>query len=280
MLVTVYITSYNRREFLKRAIDSVLSQNYEYIEIIVADDGSVDGSQEYLIELEQLGVVTAILNTSGESRGACFGRNKAISLAKGKFITGLDDDDYFEPWRIAKFIERWQVYDAQNRAFSALFDSVVEHRKVGKVDCYDTPVVQYQKLRTSNLVGNQVFTLTDNLRDISGFDEQMPALQDWDTWLRLSQSKGDILNINSRSYIQIQDHGGVRITDKPAHKIRFAFERLMTKLQPLSLKEEIQLLYTMYGYQQINNKFSELCKLIVGGHLRRVAQVAKRTLQK
>lgn len=280
MLVTVYITTYNRQEFLKRAIGSVLSQNYDYIEIIVADDGSVDGSQEYLIELEKLGVVTAILNKSGKSRGACFGRNKAISLAKGKFITGLDDDDYFQPWRIAKFIEHWQAYDLQNKAFSALFDSVVEHRKVGKFDCYDTPVVQYQKLRTSNLVGNQVFTLLDNLRDISGFDEQMPALQDWDTWLRLSQRKGDILNINSRSYIQIQDHGGVRITDKPAHKIRFAFERLMTKLQPLTLKEEIQLLYTMYGYQQINNKLPELCKLLVGGHFRRVAQVVKRTLLK
>jgi hypothetical protein len=108
----------------------------------------------------------------------------------------------------------------------------------------------------------------------------MPALQDWETWLRLSKANGDILNVNSRSYIQIQDHGGARITGKPAQKIRFAFERLIDKLEPISFTEETSLLYTMYGYQQMNNKFSELVKLFLGGHFRRLAQIVKRTLLK
>jgi len=279
LLVTVYITTYNRREFLERAINSVLNQTYKQIEIIVADDGSSDGSQEYLESLEKAGVLSAILNKTGKSKGACFGRNKAIEQAKGKFITGLDDDDYFETWRLAEFVEHWQLYTQQNRVFSALFDSVVEHRKDGKVACYDTPVVQYQILRTGNFVGNQVFTLTENLRAIEGFDILMPALQDWDTWLRLSEKFGDILNINSLSYIQIQDHGGTRITDKPASKIRFAFERLMNKLHPLTKAEEGRLLYTMYGYHQMNNKPSELMKILYSGYFRRIAQVIKRTIK-
>lgn len=277
-LVTVYITTYNRNALLKKAIDSVLSQTYTNIEIIVADDGSTDGTQQYLQELENEGVLNAVVNTSGTPKGACYGRNRAIYNAKGRFITGLDDDDYFEPWRIESFVSTWQK-QATN-TFSALFDGVAEHRKDGVVNCYDTPIVSYKDLRTSNLIGNQVFTLTSNLQDIDGFDEKMPALQDWDTWLRLSQAKGDILNINRRSYIQIQDHGDIRITEKPAEKIRFAFERLMSKLEPLSQKEEIQLIYTMYGYQQMNNRLSELKKLFVGGHFRRLAQIAKRSLLK
>lgn len=280
MLVTVYITTYNRKDLLARAIESVQEQTYQSIEIIVADDGSTDGTQEYLLALEKQGVLTAILNTTGESRGACYGRNRAIELAKGKFITGLDDDDYFETWRVGKFIEVWEKNTQIGLVFSALFDCIVEHRIDGKVVCCDNPRVSYQQLRTSNLVGNQVFTLTSNLREIEGFDEKMPALQDWDTWLRLSAVKGDVVNINSNSYIVIQDHGGVRITDKPAPKIRYAFERLMTKLAPLSFSEKAQLLNTMYGYSQMNNKLSELVILVLGGHFRRFAQVMKRTLIK
>ena len=280
LLVTVYITTYNRREFLERAINSVLNQTHTNLELIAADDGSTDGSQEYLQALQNNGVLTAVPNTTGACRGACLCRNKAIKLAKGEFITGLDDDDYFEPWRVAKFIERWQTLTREKVTFSALFDSVVEHRKDGKVDCYDAPLVPYKELRKGNFVGNQVFSTAARFREVNGFDEKMPALQDWDTWVRLAKAKGDIININSLSYIQIQDHGGTRITDKPAPKIRFAFERLMGKLAPLSKKEKVRLLYTMYGYHQMNNKLSEIVTLFFGGEFRRIAQIIKRTLLK
>ncbi|AGQ01523.1 glycosyltransferase [Alteromonas mediterranea] len=281
MLVTVYITTYNRRKLLERAINSVLNQTHSPIELIVADDGSTDGSQEYLTEMHEQGILTAILNTTGKSKGACYGRNRAISMAKGEFISGLDDDDYFEPWRIETFIKKWQEYTVNINVFSALFDSVVEHRKSGPVACYDTGVATYQKLRKGNVVGNQVFTKTSYLKAVGGFDEQMPALQDWDTWLRLSNQYGDILNVNTRSYIQIQNHEGERITGKPADKIRFAFNRLMNKLQPLTRSEESHLLATMYsGYPQIDIRISELFKIFMGGHFRKVAQVVKRTLLK
>jgi len=277
----VYITTYNRRKLLERAINSVLNQTHSPIELIVADDGSTDGSQEYLTEMHEQGILTAILNTTGKSKGACYGRNRAISMAKGEFISGLDDDDYFEPWRIETFIKKWQEYTVNINVFSALFDSVVEHRKSGPVACYDTGVATYQKLRKGNVVGNQVFTKTSYLKAVGGFDEQMPALQDWDTWLRLYNKDGDILNVNTRSYIQIQNHEGERITGKPADKIRFAFNRLMNKLQPLTRSEESHLLATMYsGYPQIDIRISELFKIFMGGHFRKVAQVVKRTLLK
>lgn len=277
MAVTVYITTFNRLSLLKRAISSVQQQTYQNIEIIVADDGSEDGTQEYLIEMQQQALIKAILNQSGASKGACYGRNKAIEMANGEFITGLDDDDYFEPWRVEKFIENWKAKTKAGDEFAALFDSVVEHRKYGKVNCYDTPIVDYQALRIANLIGNQIFTLTNRLRVIDGFDELMPALQDWDTWLRVAKTHGGICNINSRSYVQIHDHGSGRISEKPAAKIRFAFERLMSKLSPLSSKERAALLNTMYGYNQLDNKFNELLTMFAYGYFRRIAQIINRT---
>lgn len=277
MDVTVYITTYNRLTLLKRAIQSVQEQTYPNIEIIVADDGSDDGTQEYLRDMQEQGVLTAVLNQSGKSKGACFGRNKAIELASGEFITGLDDDDYFEPWRLQKFIENWQLRSNAGDEFAALFDSVVEHRKYGTVYCCDTPIVTYQALRIVNPIGNQVFTLTSRLRQINGFDEEMPALQDWDTWLRLSKDFGDIYNIQTRSYIINHNHGGGRISEKPAAKIRFAFDRLMHKLSPVSKKEQASLINAMYSYEQMNNQISEIFMLFINGYFRRIAQIINRT---
>ena len=109
----------------------------------------------------------------------------------------------------------------------------------------------------------------------------MPALQDWDTWLRMSKYKGNILNINSRSYIQIQDHDSDRITGKPGKKIRFAFARLMNKLEPLTFSEESKLLSVMYGgYPQVDSKAFELVKVLLGGHIKVVARVIKKALFK
>ena len=280
LLVTVYITTFNRIALLKRAIESVQKQTYPNIEIIVADDGSSDGTSEYLREQESLGHLKAIINDSGASRGACYGRNAAIFAAKGEFITGLDDDDYFETWRIQTFVDKWSKFEASAEPFAGLFDSIVEHRTYGVVKCYDNPQVRYQELRRSNLIGNQVFTKTSFMREINGFDVEMPALQDWDTWLRLTEKFGVLHNCLSFSYVQIHDHGGVRISEKPEEKVRFAFERLKSKLRPVSLKENLDLTYTMYGYSQVRPILGEILLLLAGGQLRRVAQVFKRELLK
>lgn len=277
--VTVYITTFNRLALLKRAIESVLNQSHQNIELIVADDGSTDGTQEYLRQQQEHAKLIAICNDGG-SKGACYGRNRAIEMAQGRFITGLDDDDYFEPWRIQTFLLKWQEFEVSGIQFSALFDSVIEHRKYGKVHCYETLQVSHMSLRKANLVGNQVFTSAERLKSIEGFDELMPALQDWDTWLRLSKAHGDLLNINTFSYVQIHDHGGARISEKPRAKIRFAFERLQSKLLPLSFSERAALTQTMYSYPQIDNKFSEILIIICGGYFRKFAQIINRTFFK
>ena len=93
MLVTIYIPTKNRLKLLNRAIESVKKQTYKDIEIIVVDDGSTDGTTEYLAQEINSGTLKAIFNK--KSLGACAARNKAIEMATGDFITGLDDDDYF-----------------------------------------------------------------------------------------------------------------------------------------------------------------------------------------
>ncbi|MGR5237721.1 glycosyltransferase [Vibrio alfacsensis] len=276
-LVTVYITTYNRLQLLKRAINSVINQTYPNIEIIVADDGSTDGTHEYLRKQEENGLLKCLINESESPKGACYGRNNAISIANGYFITGLDDDDYFEPFRIMEFVKTWNVFEMSNYNFSALFDSVIELRNGRSFHCNITKNVSYKMLRRANFVGNQIFTTKQNLVEIGCFDENMPALQDWETWIRLSKKKGDLVNIYKMSYIIDQSHGVNRISEQKAKRIRLAFEKLENAIQPVSFIEKVSHLESMYAYKQINMFFSELILLLAGGKIRRLLQVIKRT---
>jgi len=88
-LVSVIIPNYNSFEFIKETLDSVFNQTYKNIELIIVDDGSSDGSFEYIESLD-----TSYLQLiRNESKGACAARNFGLSLAKGDYIQFLDADD-------------------------------------------------------------------------------------------------------------------------------------------------------------------------------------------
>ena len=105
-LVSVYIPTYNRLNLLKRAIESVRKQSYKNLEIIIVDDGSKDGTVEYLEAISKVDK-RIIYFLKKKNTGACESRNIALKNASGYFITGLDDDDYFLENRIEKFVNFW-----------------------------------------------------------------------------------------------------------------------------------------------------------------------------
>ncbi|HHS9996570.1 TPA: glycosyltransferase family 2 protein, partial [Klebsiella pneumoniae] len=90
-LVSVYITTCNRLDKLKRAVRSVQEQTFENIEILICDDASTDGTEKYVQELiREDNRIRYFRNQT--SKGACAARNLGIFNAKGQYITGLDDD--------------------------------------------------------------------------------------------------------------------------------------------------------------------------------------------
>lgn len=91
--ISVIISTYNRSKFLKTAIDSVLSQTYKNIEIIVIDDCSKDDTEEVIRKQYARGDILYIKN--GKNLGCGISRKKAMSYATGEYINFLDDDDKF-----------------------------------------------------------------------------------------------------------------------------------------------------------------------------------------
>ena len=99
-LVSVIIPTYNRAKFLAHALQSVFSQDYPFIEIIVVDDASSDGTKEYLLALPS---VVPIFFT--KHKGQCSARNAGLDAAQGKYIQMLDSDDALIPGIIKKHVE-------------------------------------------------------------------------------------------------------------------------------------------------------------------------------
>lgn len=91
-LVSIIVPIYNSEKYLEKCINSLLNQTYQEIEIILVDDGSVDGSA-YICKSYQ-NKNEKIKYTRQMNAGVSETRNKGISLAKGEYIVFIDSDDY------------------------------------------------------------------------------------------------------------------------------------------------------------------------------------------
>jgi glycosyltransferase involved in cell wall biosynthesis len=119
--VSIIIPTFNRRQDLPTALDSVFGQPRVQVECIVVDDGSDDGTVEFIRERykDQQLVVIEKPRRSGPQAS----RNLGMAAARGEFVTFLDSDDYFEPDTLAERVKhcRAQQLDALFSGYQVKF---------------------------------------------------------------------------------------------------------------------------------------------------------------
>ena len=98
--VSVVMPAYNHQEYVGRSIDSVVSQTYPNVELIVVDDGSTDKTWEKISEkLEKNpGLFKAVSRPNG---GVCSALNEGIALSSGEFVAVIASDDYYLPTKLS-----------------------------------------------------------------------------------------------------------------------------------------------------------------------------------
>ena len=106
-LVSIYLPTRNRSGVLPLAIGSVLTQSWPELELIVVDDASDDSTPEILQQYSEKRRIKVIRND--EPLGAPASRNRAVTLASGEYVTGIDDDDQFHPDRIQLLVEAFHT---------------------------------------------------------------------------------------------------------------------------------------------------------------------------
>ena len=95
-LVSVIIPTVNREALLRETLQSVFAQTHTPVEIIVADDGSTDGTLAMLETLTPPDGVTLQIS-KGQHEGAAAARNRGAKLSRGEYVMFLDSDDLLEP---------------------------------------------------------------------------------------------------------------------------------------------------------------------------------------
>lgn len=121
MQVSVYITSYNQKNYLIEAIESALAQTLRPCQIIIVDDCSNDGSQDVIADYHSRfpNLITPIYHS--QNTGVTQSRIDALMAVRGDYVTYMDGDDRFIPTKIEKESELLRNHSEAQIAFSNNF---------------------------------------------------------------------------------------------------------------------------------------------------------------
>lgn len=101
--ISVILPTYNRLEFIEDTINSIMNQTYKDFEIVIADDGSTDGTDSYIEELKAKN--DNIIYDKAVHSGICNARNRAINLSGGDYLFFIDSDDFIHPMLFERMID-------------------------------------------------------------------------------------------------------------------------------------------------------------------------------
>ena len=110
-LISIIIPVYNAENVLQRCVNSLVSQTYTPVEIILVDDGSADSSLSICEELAKNHSNIKVI--SQENSGAASARNAGLSEANGEYIMFVDSDDWVEPTFCEKALEMALEYQVE-----------------------------------------------------------------------------------------------------------------------------------------------------------------------
>ncbi len=174
--------------------------------------------------------------------GAPAARNVAIRAARGRYLTGLDDDDEFLPGRITSLLGAFD----ERYAFvcsGAFLDSGTWTRPSRT----SRAVITLDDELYGDQAGTQVLTLTARVQEAGGFDESMPAWQDYDLWTRLIERHGPALRIAEATYLQHVEAGTERITARGADGARRFIEKHRERMNSRQLASQEFELFMIEG---------------------------------
>jgi len=181
-MVSVIIPTFNRAPALKKAIDSVFSQDFKDFELIIIDDGSEDDTADLVASLNG-----RLRYIKQQNKGPASARNAGIKTSKGDFIAFLDSDDWWDREKLALQIEvmrqnpKYLISHTQEIWYrnGELLNQKKKHKKFHDYI--------FDKCLSLCVVSMSTVMARRQLFDVVGlFDEELPCCEDYDFWLRAS----------------------------------------------------------------------------------------------
>ena len=181
--VSVIIPTFNRAQKVTRAVSSVLDQTFTKYEIIVVDDGSTDGTEDCMSQFRhQIKYIHHPKNS-----GVSTARNTGIRASKTPFLAFLDSDDYWLPEKLAAQIKFFRLNpEAVACQTEETWVRKGLHVNPRKKHLKPSGDIFKPSLKLCLVSPSAVMLKRSLLDEVGLFDEDLPACEDYDLWLRIS----------------------------------------------------------------------------------------------
>ncbi|MDD2656656.1 MAG: glycosyltransferase family 2 protein [Patescibacteria group bacterium] len=194
--ISIVTASFNSQSYIKKAIDSVLSQDYENIEYIVIDGGSTDGTLEILSSYGD-----KIKWISEKDKGIYDALTKGFEMATGEIISWLDSDNYyFSSYVLSTVAESFNnnkidLVVMNSYVIYPEYDRKIEHKPISNIN-YKTLLCQGNKFIPEGL-----FYKKSLYEKVGGLNLEFKLLADYELWLKFFESNIKFLNIDKYSSV-------------------------------------------------------------------------------
>jgi len=214
--VSVLVTAYNRENFLRDSLESVLAQTFTDFEVVVSDDQSRDATVEIAHEYARRDCRVRV-SVNPKNLGDYGNRRQALSLARGRFVKYHDSDDVMYPHCLAVMV------GALDHVPSAAFALSASHAwPGGPCPMLLTPRLAYER----EFLGGGLFQLgpaaalfrTEAIRELGGFDD-VPHSADYLFWIRACARVNVLLVPGDLFHYRVHPH---QEAAKPANDLAFA----------------------------------------------------------
>jgi glycosyltransferase involved in cell wall biosynthesis len=182
--ISVVIPAYNAESTIQKTVESVQSQTFSDIEIIVINDGSTDRTLDLLENISD----SRLKIFSYENAGVCAARNRGIFHATGEFISFVDADDWWTPDKLEAQFNALKSHPEAGVAYSWTFffyehagNKVPGHPAFFEGDVYAALLQENFLASGSNVLARRIA-----IEQVGEFDSTFPHCADWDYYLRLA----------------------------------------------------------------------------------------------
>ena len=240
MNISVVIPSYNRKDFLKRSIDSAINQTKKPLEIIVVDDGSTDGT-EAMIKSDY----DFVKFIKQKNKGVSAARNIGIKVSIGEWICFLDSDDEWKKDKLEKQINAMK----SNPGYKFFHSNEIwiknglrinqkkKHKKYGG-DIFEKCLDMCRISPSSVMIDKTVFD------EVGNFNEYLVVCEDYELWLRICD-KYRVFFIDEPLIIKYGGHQGqlsYSIESIENHRIKALEYLILENLNRKNKRHAIQML--------------------------------------
>lgn len=180
--VSIIIPTFNRRDYITIALDSVMAQTYKDYEIIIIDDGSSDDTKEVLKPYQD-----KIRYFYQDNRGIPATRNRGIGEAQGDYIAFLDSDDYWLSEKLERQIGCFSKHPHYGMVATRCSCTTPDGRFLKKNRPGKSGRVLMDLFKANFIRTSSAMIKKECFEKVGLFDESLPECEEYDLWLRIAK---------------------------------------------------------------------------------------------